>query len=163
MDRASRAFTLLEMLAAVSIVLILVAIVYPALEKLSPRAEKVVCMNNLRNLHAAFAGYAAEGWPQIPKGIALGSNEEQRWWLEFTKKNLGLSEKTWRCPTITRLFKSSSEADRPLIHYLPTPFSAQPNKANKNAQMPWFIEIGNAHGDGNLLVRQNGTIEPAPQ
>jgi hypothetical protein len=103
-------------------------------------------MNNLRNLRSAFSGYANDGWPQIPKGIALGSNEEQRWWLEFTKKDLGLPEKTWRCPTITRLFRSSPEADRPLIHYLPTPFSAQPGKANKNAQMPWFIEIGNAHG-----------------
>ena len=163
MNRASRAFTLLEMLAAVSIVLILVAMVYPALEKISPKAEMVVCIGNLRNLRSAFSVYSTEGWPQIPRGIALGSNDEQLWWLEFTKKNLGLSEKTWRCPTITRLFRSSPEADQPLIHYLPTPFSAQPNRANKNAQMPWFIEIGNPHGDGNLLVRQNGTIEPAPR
>ncbi|MFM8716082.1 MAG: type II secretion system protein, partial [Spartobacteria bacterium] len=163
MHRAPRAFTLLEMLAAVSIVLILVATIYPALEKLTPRAEMVVCMGNLRSLHTAFSAYATEGWPQIPKGIALGSNEEQRWWLEFTKKNLGLPEKTWRCPTITRRFKSTTEAERPIIHYLPTPFSAHPNKANKNAQMPWFIEIGNAHGSGNLLVRQNGTVEPAPR
>ena len=163
MRRAARAFTLLEMLAAVSIVLILVATIYPVLEKISPRAEMVVCINNLRNLHTAFSSYAIEGWPQIPKGIALGSNEEQRWWIEQTKKDLGLPEKTWLCPTITRLFKASSEADRPIIHYLPTPFSAQPSKANKNAQMPWFIEIGNAHGSGNLLVRQNGPVEPAPQ
>ena len=163
MHRAARAFTLLEMLAAVSIVLILVATIYPALEKNTPRAEMVVCMSNLRNLRSAFSGYASDGWPQIPKEIALGSNEEQRWWIAQTKKDLGLSEKTWRCPTITRLFKSAPEADRPLIHYLPTPFSAQPGKANKNALMPWFIEIGNAHGSGNLLVRQNGTVEPAPQ
>ena len=163
MLRATRAFTLLEMLAAVSIVLILVAMVYPALEKITPRAEMIVCMNNLKNLRIAFSAYSAEGWPQIPKGIVLGSNEEQRWWLEETKKDLGITEKTWRCPTITRLFKSSSEADRPIIHYLPTPFSAQPGKANKNSQMPWFIEIANAHGSGNLLVRQNGTVEPALQ
>jgi len=163
MHRAVRAFTLLEMLAAVSIVLILVAMIYPALEKITPRAEMVACMNNLRNLRTAFSVYATDGWPQIPKGIALGSNEEQRWWIEQTKKYLGLSEKAWRCPTIARLFKSSSEDERPIIHYLPTPFSAQPNKANKNPQMPWFIEIGNAHGSGNLLVRQNGTVEPAPQ
>ena len=163
MNRAARAFTLLEMLAAVSIVLILVAMVYPALEKISPKAEMVVCIGNLRNLRSAFSVYSTEGWPQIPQGIALGSNDEQRWWLEFTKKNLGLSEKTWRCPTITRLFRSSPEADQPLIHYLPTPFSVQPGKANKNAQMPWFIEIANAHGSGNLLVRQNGTVEPAPR
>jgi prepilin-type N-terminal cleavage/methylation domain-containing protein len=163
MPRAARAFTLLEMLVAIGIVLVLVAMVYPSLEKISPKAEMVVCMNNLSNLHSAFSGYAAEGWPQIPKGITLGSNEEQRWWIEQTKKDLGLPEKTWRCPTITRLFKSSPEADRPIIHYLPTPFSAHPGKSNKNSQMPWFIEIANAHGNGNLLVRQNGTVEPAPK
>jgi len=161
MHRAARAFTLLEMLAAVSIVLILVAMIYPAVEKITPKAEMVVCTNNLKNLYIAFSGYATDGWPQIPKGIALGSSEEQRWWIEHTKKDL--PEKTWRCPTITRLFRSSPEAERPIIHYLPTPFSAQPNKANKNPHMPWFIEIGNAHGSGNLLVRANGTVEPAPR
>jgi prepilin-type N-terminal cleavage/methylation domain-containing protein len=163
MHSGVRAFTLLEMLAAVSIVLILVAMIYPALEKITPRAEMIVCINNLKNLRVAFSGYAIEGWPQIPKGIVLGSNEEQRWWLEETKKELGMAEKAWRCPTITRLFKSSSEADRPIVHYLPTPFSAQPGQANKNSQMPWFIEIANAHGSGNLLVRQNGKIEPVAQ
>jgi hypothetical protein len=57
------------------------------------------------------------------------------------------------------------ENDRPLIHYLPTPFSGEPNKANTAGweKMPWFIEIGNPHGGGNLLVRQNGTVEPAPR
>jgi hypothetical protein len=29
--------------------------------------------------------------------------------------------------------------------------------------MPWFIEIGDAHGQGNLLVRQNGKVEPSPK
>ena len=159
MHRSNSAFTLLEMLAAVSIVLILVAMIYPAVEKITPKAEMAVCMNNLRNLRVAFSVYSTEGWPQIPQGIILGSNEEQRWWVEQTKKDL--PEKSWLCPTITRLFKSSSEKDRPIIHYLPTPFSAQPGKANKNAQMPWFIEIANAHGNGNLLIRQNGNVEPA--
>jgi prepilin-type N-terminal cleavage/methylation domain-containing protein len=163
MPNHRRAFTILEILAVVAILGVLVALSFPAFEKIRPAAERAICMNNLRNLRVAFSGYATDGWPQIPKGIALGSIEEQRWWLEQSRKDLGLSEKTWRCPTITRLFRSSPEADRPLIHYLPTPFSAQPGKANKNAQMPWFIEIGNAHGSGNLLVRQNGTVEPAPQ
>lgn len=157
----SRAFTLLEMIAAVSILLILVALLYPAIEKISPRAEMVVCMNNLRNLRTAFSSYTSEGWPQIPQNIPLGSREEQRWWLEKSKQDLALTEKTWECPTIRRLFRSSQEDDRPIIHYLPTPFSPQPNKANQFPQMPWFIEIANAHGDGNLLVRQNGTVEPS--
>ncbi|NBR48756.1 type II secretion system protein [bacterium] len=162
-NRADRAFTLLELMASIVIILILVATVYPALEKATPRAEKVACMSNLKNLRVLFDTYALEGWPQVPKETPLGSIAEQKWWLEKTKKDLGLSEKNWECPTLRRLFRSEPEAQRPLIHYLPTPFSNQPNKANQWPQMPWFIEIGNGHGCGNLIVRQNGTVEPAPR
>jgi type II secretory pathway pseudopilin PulG len=163
MHRATRAFTLLEALSVVAILGVLVALSFPALEKTRPAAERVVCMNNLRNLRAAFGGYASEGWPQIPSSIQLGSIAEQRWWLEKTEKDLGLSKSAWQCPTIRRQFASAPEKDRPLIHYLPTPFSKEPNRANKNSQMPWFIEIGDAHGQGNLLVRQNGAVEAAPR
>jgi prepilin-type N-terminal cleavage/methylation domain-containing protein len=156
-----QAFTLLEILVVVAILGVLVALFFPALEKIRPAAERVVCVNNLRNLRTAFGGYASEGWPQIPSGIALGSMAEQRWWLEKTEKELGLSKSAWQCPTIRRQFASAPEKDRPLIHYLPTPFSKEPNRANKSTQMPWFIEIGDAHGQGNLMVRQNGTVEPA--
>jgi len=161
MTRDAQAFTILETLAVVAILGVLVALSFPALEKIRPAAERVVCINNLKNLRAAFGGYAADGWPQIPSGIALGSMAEQRWWLEKTEKELGLSKSAWQCPTIRRQFASAPEKDRPLIHYLLTPFSKEPNRANKNPQMPWFIEIGDAHGQGNLMVRQNGTVEPA--
>ena len=163
MTRDQRAFTILEILAVVAILAVLIALTFPAIEKIRPMAERVVCMNNLRNLRAAFSSYASEGWPQIPSGIALGSMAEQKWWLEKTQKDLGLTKSAWQCPTIRRQFASAPEKDRPIIHYLPTPFSKEPNRANKNPQMPWFIEIGDAHGEGNLLVRQNGTVEPAPR
>ena len=156
-----RGYTLLDLLAVVGILAALAALSVPLFETVRPRVERVVCMNNLKNLRIAFAGYATEGWPRIPEGIELGSMEEQRWWLEKTKKELGLSERSWQCPTIRRLFAKEKEQDRPLIHYLPTPFSEEPNRANRNPKMPWFIEIGDAHGKGNLLVRQNGTVEPA--
>jgi prepilin-type N-terminal cleavage/methylation domain-containing protein len=157
---ATRGFTLLEMLAAICIVLILVATLYPALEQITPRAEKISCINNLKNLHTLFAAtYSVDGWPQVPSGIALGSIEEQKWWLDKSKKELGLSEKNWECPTLRRRFRSVKESERPVIHYLPTPFSKQPNRANQWPQMPWFIEISDAHGNGNLLILQTGTVE----
>lgn len=156
-----KAFTLIELLAVVGILAVLVSLSFPLYETIRPRVERVVCMNNLKNLRIAFAGYATEGWPQIPEEIELGSMEEQRWWLEKTKKELGLSERSWQCPTIRRLFAKEKERDRPIIHYLPTPFSEEPDKANKFSQMPWFIEIGDAHGEGNLLIRQNGNVEPS--
>lgn len=158
-----RAFTLLEVLASITIILILVSTIYPALEKVTPNAEKVACISNLKNLHTVFSNYALEGWPQVPTDIPIGSTAEQKWWLDKTKKDLGLSEKNWQCPTLRRLFRSASQANRPLIHYLPTTFSSQPNKANQWPQMPWFIEISDAHGCGNLIVRQNGNVEPAPR
>ena len=163
MHRAKRAFTLLETLAVVAILGVLVALCFPAFEKIRPAAERVVCINNLSSLRKAFGGYATDGWPQVPEGIKLGSMAEQRWWLEKTEKELGLSKSAWQCPTIRRQFAGAPEKERPIIHYLPTPFSKEPNRANKNPQMPWFIEIGDAHGQGNLLVRQNGTVEPAPK
>ena len=155
--------TILEMLAAISIVLILGAMIYPAIESISPRAERVVCENNLRNLRIAFSDYAMTGWPQIPDSITIGSLAEQQWWLDKTKQDLGLAQKSWQCPTLLRMFRKLPDKQRPLIHYLPTPFSEEPNKANTWPQMPWFIEIGDAHGCGVLLVRQNGTVEPAPK
>ena len=158
-------FTLLELLATVGILAVLIALSVPLYETILPRVERMICVNNLKNLRVAFSDYAISGWPQVPDGVKMGSLQEQRWWLEKTEKDLGLSEKTWHCPTIRRMFAREPEKDRPLIHYMPTPFSAEPNKANTPGweQMPWFIEIGNAHGQGNLLVRQNGTVEPASQ
>jgi Tfp pilus assembly major pilin PilA len=155
----------LELLATIGIIAVLAALSVPLYNAFLPKVERLVCINNLKNLRVAFGDYAISGWPQIPEGIALGSMAEQKWWLEKTEKDLGLSERSWQCPTIRRMFAKEPEKDRPLIHYLPTPFSAEPNKANSAGweKMPWFIEIGNAHGQGNLLVRQNGTIEPASQ
>jgi len=153
----------LELLATIGIIAVLAALSVPLYSAFLPKVERLVCINNLKNLRVAFGEYAISGWPQIPEGIALGSMAEQKWWLEKTEKDLGLSERSWQCPTIRRMFAKEPEKDRPLIHYLPTPFSAEPNKANQWPEMPWFIEIGNAHGQGNLLVRQNGTFEPASQ
>jgi prepilin-type N-terminal cleavage/methylation domain-containing protein len=158
-----RAFTILELLSVLAILSVLALLAVPIYENLRPRFERIVCMNNLKNLRIAFGDYAIGGWPQVPEGVQLGSLEEQRWWLEKTGKELGLPEKAWQCPTIRRMFAREPEKDRPLLHYLPTPFSAEPNKANQWPEMPWFIEIGDAHGQGNLLVRQNGTVEPAPR
>ena len=159
----SPGFTVLELLAVVVILGVLATLAVPMFETIRPRVERVVCMNNLKNLRVVFGDYAINGWPQLPEGTALGSMEEQRWWLEKTKKELGLSERSWQCPTIRRMFSNEPERERPLIHYLPTPFSEEPNKANQWPKMPWFIEIGDAHGEGNLLIRQNGTLEPSPK
>jgi prepilin-type N-terminal cleavage/methylation domain-containing protein len=158
-----RGFTLLELLAVTAILAVLVTLSFPLYESIRPRLERLDCINNLKNLRVAFGDYAIGGWPQVPEGIELGSMEEQHWWLKKSQMDLGLTERSWQCPTIRRMFANEPEKDRPILHYLPTPFSGQPNKANQWPAMPWFIEIGDAHGQGNLVVRQNGIVEPSPK
>jgi hypothetical protein len=49
----------------------------------------------------------------------------------------------------------------PLIHYLPTLFDARPGTPNKWTGMPWFSEIANVHGHGNLTIPSGGHIVPS--
>lgn len=159
----SAGYTLIEVLAVVAILGILATLMFPMAQQMMPRVERVICMSRLKNLHTIFTTYSTEGWPQLPAGVALGSMAEQKWWLEKTREDHGFAVKDWQCPTIANGMKTLPERERPLIHYLPTPFSGEPNRANKNPRMPWLIEIGNAHGEGNLMVRQDGAIEAVRQ
>ena len=154
---------MIEVLAVVAILGILATLMFPMAKQLMPRVERVICMNRLKSLHTIFTSYSTEGWPQLPAGVVLGSVAEQKWWVERTREDHGFAVKDWQCPTIAKSMKKLSERERPLIHYLPTPFSGEPNRANKNPRMPWLIEIGNAHGEGNLMIRQNGAIEAVRQ
>jgi len=44
------------------------------------------------------------------------------------------------------------------VDYLATPFDDDPLSPRKYPRQPWFIERGDMHGDGNLLVQSNGRI-----
>lgn len=159
-----RAFTLTEIVVVVGTVGILMALTFPAVQRIIPKAQEVVCMSHLRSLWLAFSPCATEleGWPQVPKGIKIGSTQEQQWWLDYSTNHLGLTAKDWHCPVIERASKNSSKGDEvPVIHYLPTLFDAKPGTANRWPSMPWFSELGNVHGQGNLTVRADGTIVPS--
>src|SRR2546428_797088 len=60
------AFTLIELLVVISIILILVALLLPALESVQQKVDTVVCLNNLRQLALAMNTYQADyrgEWP----------------------------------------------------------------------------------------------------
>ena len=164
MNSSRRAFTLTEIVVVVGILGVLMALIFPAAQRVIPKAQEVVCMSHLRTLWIAFAPCATdpEGWPQVPKEIKIGSTQEQQWWLDYSTNHLGLTLKDWHCPVIERASKNSSNGDEvPVIHYLPTLFDARQGTANRWPSMPWFSELGNVHGQGNLTVRADGTIVPS--
>ncbi len=74
--RASRhtvAFTLLELLIVITIIIILVALLFPALSGGTERANLVSCLHNMRQLASASYSFAADHDGNLPTNIAAGS------------------------------------------------------------------------------------------
>jgi prepilin-type N-terminal cleavage/methylation domain-containing protein len=159
---APRAFTLLELAIAVAIVAILAGLTFAAVAKLRARAQRITCMANLRSLSTAANLYVQEhgSWPQIPVGDANTATEEySEAWITALAP-FGPTRKTWICPRIQNLLQnpdySSPETAR--IDYIATPFDDKPTSPHEWPRQPWFVETGDVHENGNLIIFTDGTI-----
>jgi len=163
MNSAKReAFTLTEIVVVMGILGILIALLMPAAQRIIPKAQEVVCMSHLRTLWLAFSPCATdpEGWPQVPKDIKIGTAQEAKFWLDYSSNALGIPANIWHCPKMDRAAASAKPTDQvPLIHYLPTLFDARPGTPNRWPSMPWFSELGDVHGHGNLSVTADGSVQ----
>jgi len=154
-------------MVVIAIVAMLTALFIPNIGSLVNRAEKVVCSGKLKNLWTAFSVRVADGsgWPQLPSDVTIGTLAEQQWWIT-TSSSMGLTTNDWKCPSISRALKRSTNAPQQqkfLINYLPTIFDARPTTPGKWGRMPWFTEISDIHGGGNLSIRADGSVCPASE
>jgi prepilin-type N-terminal cleavage/methylation domain-containing protein len=161
-DRATPAFTLLEVLVCIAIVAIVIAILIPVGRGMIRRSESVACMSNMRNLIPVLNVYVQDKgyWPQEPQAIKDSGDEaahEDFWINEFLP--YGVSEKSWQCPTIRRLVSSADKDGRPRLHYTPTGFDSNAATPYKWSTQPWFVEIGNMHGKGAYICFPDGSIK----
>ena len=154
-------FTLLELLIVLAIIGILATLLIPVYGHIRERAQKVQCMANLRSLYVGADLYVQRNgsWPQIfLKNFDTGEDYANAWIAALAP--FGVERKTWICPTIQELLHNPDYNNPALarLDYVSTGFDDKPISPYQWPRQPWFIETGDVHGNGNLIIFTDGSI-----
>ena len=118
-----RGFTLVELLVVIGIIAVLVALLFPMLNRSREHSRRAVCLSNLRQLGLAFNLYANAFREQIPlgemKGITASAGEYQ--W----NYNIYFVDATRAFSTQMGVLLQSNFLDAPRTFYCPSETNAQ--------------------------------------
>ena len=156
------AFTLLELIIVFVIIAILAILTLPVIAGLRARAQRVQCMANLRSLYVAAELYVQQngGWPQIAMSDSeTAETDYANAWIAALAP-FGPTQKTWICPTIQNLLGNPdfSDPNNVRVDYVATTFDDKPTTPHQWPRQPWFAEVGDVHGHGNLIIFTDGSI-----
>lgn len=156
-------FTLLELVIVIAIVAILAVLAVPLISNMRERAQRAQCAANLKNLAVAANLYLQQNndvWPQIrPVTAGAAPEDYANAWIAALEP-FALTRKTWICPTMQAGLGNPdySTAENARIDYFATPFDDKPGTSHEWPRQPWFIETGDVHGKGNLILFTDGSI-----
>jgi prepilin-type N-terminal cleavage/methylation domain-containing protein len=159
------AFTLMELMTVLVIIAILMVLILPIVGHLRQRAEVTSCTGNIKGLYVAAANYVTDAghWPQIDTKF-FGKPEFAKAWQEVLAP-YGIGRINWVCPTAQRMLNNPdlTKPENARIDYHATPFDIQPQTPYRWATQPWFIEAGDFHGEGPLIIFAGGTVKSLRQ
>jgi prepilin-type N-terminal cleavage/methylation domain-containing protein len=155
-----RGFTLLELMTVVIVIAILLVMVQPVVIQVQNRAARTKCIENMRGLQVATNLYLQDhhAWPQIKNDGISRQTLATKWIARL--QPYGLDQINWICPTLQEMMGNPdlSNSNNVRIDYTATPFDSNPQTPFKWSKQPWFVENGNMHGRGNLLVFPDGHV-----
>jgi prepilin-type N-terminal cleavage/methylation domain-containing protein len=101
-------FTLIEMLSVIACIAILASLLLPALSRGREKARGIQCLNNTKQLGMSYLLYASDCQDKLPfcdgdnawcPSLGAWWTEEETWRKSPLMPYLGLSPKTWQCPS----------------------------------------------------------------
>jgi prepilin-type N-terminal cleavage/methylation domain-containing protein len=103
------AFTLVEMLAVIAVILILASLLIGTLGQARHRAIRVVCVNNLKQIYSLSVGFAQDSEGELPQGLSenpqqlsVRTNYTNFAAVDRYMRTYGLPPDIWYCPALPK-------------------------------------------------------------
>lgn len=110
-------FTLIELMVVIGIIIILVALVLPAVYSMRAEGARVFCANNLRRLYQANIMYADDHGGFVPAADDITGSNLKRW--HGTRKTTNDSFDNTKSPLYPYLDKTAGLLHCPSFHVVP--------------------------------------------
>ena len=168
--RRLRAFTFVEIMITLVIVMLLALMSWASYSYWIKRADSLACMQRLRNLGSALNNYIVDKheWPQEPGADddEAEVSEDQLWdWWYITMKPYGMDRNSWFCPAEMRMERRQKGQSQEQMgetaglkdpSYIPDQIPSGEYEPFRYPNQPWAVERSDFHGDGQAKLMPGG-------